>query len=44
MDLGRAEISRLLLAVLPYNHPNGAVIWVNLDEQTQAAVREAVRG
>jgi hypothetical protein len=36
--------AKLFSHPVPYNHPNGAVIWVNLDEQTQAAVREAVRG
>ena len=36
--------AKLFSRPVPYIHPNGAVIWVNLDEQTQAAVREAVRG
>jgi hypothetical protein len=30
--------ARLLDAPIPYKHPSGAVIWVNLDSQIQAAV------
>jgi ASCH domain len=32
-----------LKAPVPYMHPNGAVIWVNLDEQTEKAVRHKLR-
>lgn len=35
--------ARPLLKPIPYSHPNGAVIWVNLDAQTSRAVVDAAK-
>jgi hypothetical protein len=33
--------AKIFATPMSYVHPNGAVIWVNLDEKTQRAIRDA---
>jgi hypothetical protein len=35
---------RLLNAPVPYEHPSGAVIWVTLDDRTERAVGQTLKG
>ncbi len=34
--------AKLFSTPIPYSHPNGAVIWVNLDDKTQVAIRQSL--